>query len=127
MNQKKIISIVLPIYNEEQNIPTMYKGITEVCKKLIDRYEYEVIMVNDGSRDQSWKNIKEICTKDTRVRGVCFSRNFGKELALSAGIDICKGDCVITLDADGQHPIEKIYDFISCWENGYEIVYNVRQ
>lgn len=84
-------------------------------------------MVNDGSTDKSWHAIKDVCSKDTHVKGLYLSRNFGKELALSAGIDGCTGDCVITLDADGQHPVEKITDFISYWEQGYEIIYHIRQ
>jgi polyisoprenyl-phosphate glycosyltransferase len=105
----------------------MYREITDIFKNALQEYNYEIIMVNDGSQDQSWEAIKHICKTDTRVVGVYLSRNFGKELALSAGLNICTGDCAITLDADGQHPVEKIPEFISFWESGHEIIYGIRE
>lgn len=126
MGHKKIISIVLPIFNEEANISYIYQELVTTLSAVQERYSYEIIMVDDGSSDKSWSTIKQISEVDKNVVGVHFSRNFGKEIALSAGIDTCVGDCVITMDSDWQHPIEKIYDFLSYWEQGYEIVYNIR-
>jgi dolichol-phosphate mannosyltransferase len=126
MNQQKTISIILPIFNEEKNIALIYTEIVDIFKSILQKYTYEIIMVNDGSQDQSWKIIKDICERDKNVVGIYLSRNFGKELALSAGLNICTGDCAITLDADGQHPVNKIPDFVSLWGDGYEMIYNIR-
>ncbi|MFA6080439.1 MAG: glycosyltransferase family 2 protein [Candidatus Gracilibacteria bacterium] len=126
MINKKLISFVLPVYNEEKNIPYVYADLLEVLSRVSENYEYEIIFVNDGSRDKSWEIIHQIGLQDKKVKGLNLSRNFGKELALSAGIDAAGGDSVITMDADGQHPVENIHDFLRFWEEGYEIVYNIR-
>ena len=126
MEYKKTLSFVLPVYNEEENIVPIYSELLQVMKDLQGLYEYEIIFVNDGSTDKSWTVIAQLCRKDIHTHGVNLSRNFGKEIALSAGINESQGDCVITLDSDGQHPVEKIPDFLKYWEEGYEIVYNTR-
>ena len=123
---KKLISIVLPSYREEKNVPLIYRELSEVLQKISEKYEYEIIFVNDGSPDNTWEEILKLCEKDDRVKGVNLSRNFGKEVALSAGVDMASSDAVITLDGDGQHPVEKIPLFIEEWENGYDMVYNKR-
>jgi glycosyltransferase involved in cell wall biosynthesis len=100
MGHKKIISIVLPIFNEEANISYIYQELVTTLSAVQERYSYEIIMVDDGSSDKSWSTIRQISEVDKNVVGVHFSRNFGKEIALSAGIDACVGDCVITMDSD---------------------------
>lgn len=122
---KKLLSIVIPAYREEKNISYIYRELILVLDGLKD-YDSEIIFVNDGSPDHTWKEIEKVCEQDMRVKWVNLSRNFWKELAITAGLEHASGDAVITLDADGQHPVDKIPDFLKEWENGYEIVYNKR-
>ncbi|MDD2487614.1 MAG: glycosyltransferase family 2 protein [Candidatus Gracilibacteria bacterium] len=126
MENKKLISIVLPAYREEKNVPFIYKELQNVIKTISDRYDYEIIYVNDGSPDNTWLEISKLCAADSHVKGVNLSRNFGKEIALTAGVEKSNGDAVITIDVDGQHPVKYIPDFIEKWEQGFDIVYNVR-
>lgn len=125
MSHTKLISIVIPAYREEKNIPLIYDELVAILHPL-KWYDYEIIFVNDGSPDRTWQAIERLCDKDTRVRWVNLSRNFGKELALTAWLESTEGDAVITLDADGQHPVEKIPEFIEKWEEWYDVVYNKR-
>lgn len=123
MSQK--ISVVIPVYNEEKNIPLIRQEVTSVFLSL--PYEYEIIFVNDGSRDNSFLEIFKLSREDTHVKGLDFSRNFGKETALSAGCHVAFGDAVITMDADLQHPAALIPELIKHWEGGAEVVYTVRR
>lgn len=122
----KLISIVIPVFNEEQNTPLVFD---EVKKTFLTRpeYEFEVIFVNDGSTDNSLLEILKLSREDKRVKGLDFSRNFGKEPATSAGCHVAQGDAVITMDADLQHPPVLILKFLELWENGAEVVYTVRK
>lgn len=122
---KKTISIIIPIYNEEENIPYIYYALKEVWKQ-VPAYGYEYIFVNDGSCDTSARVIERYAKQDVCVKYVEFSRNFGKEMATSAGIEVSHGDAVIMIDADLQHPPELIPELIQKWENGAEIVVGVR-
>ncbi len=121
---KKMISVVIPAYIEWKNISYMYKEITNILDE--SKYNYEIIFVNDWSIDDTWDEIKKISKKDRKIKAISLSRNFWKEISISAWIDIAIWDAVITLDSDWQHPIEKIPDFIHYWEEGYDIVYNLR-
>ena len=126
--EKKLISLIVPVYNEEQNIVPMY----EACKKTMDRvpkYNWELIFVNDGSRDRSFEYITKLSHNDTGVKGIDFSRNFGKEVALTAGIQNCSenANAAIFMDADLQHPPELIPQFIEKWEQGADIVASIRK
>lgn len=127
-SEKKRISFVIPAHNEEVNLRIIHRNITSILENndLLKTYDYEIVFVDDGSRDKTAKEIERLCQKDQRVRGVIFSRNFGKEMALSAGLEYASGDAIITLDADGQHPVERIPEFLEKWEEGYHIVYNKR-
>lgn len=89
-------------------------------------YRWEIVLVNDGSPDRTWNEIEKLCNIDERIKWINLSRNFGKELAITAWLELAWGDAVLTIDADGQHPVEKIPDFIREWESGYDIVYNRR-
>ncbi len=120
---KKLISVVIPIYNEEENIPLIYRTLSEVFKRVRSRYDYQFLFVNDGSIDSSWQLIQSLAVQDTHVIGIKFSRNFGYQMALTAGHDAAHGDVVITIDADLQDPPELILDMIRQWENGFLIVY----
>ena len=122
----KKISIIIPAYNEEESLPMLYERL----KKLMDEiknYEFEVLFVNDGSKDGTIQIIKELREKDNRICYVDFSRNFGKEIAMIAGLDYADGDCVIFMDADLQDPPELIPELIKYWEEGYDDVYAKRK
>ena len=115
------ISFVVPIYNEEKGFRDFYtKMLLPELEKV--RYDYELILVDDGSSDGSLKIIQDLAEKDKRIKVLRFSRNFGKEIALTAGIREAIGDAVLTMDADGQQPPKLIHEFIRKWEEGGEIV-----
>ena len=122
----KLISIVIPAYNESAGINTFHTDILmpAVKKHLADNYE--VIYVNDGSSDDTLEKLSTIATKDKRVRVVNLSRNFGKEIATTAGIHQSTGDAVIIMDADGQHPPELMNKFIDRWQKGAQVVVGIR-
>ncbi len=123
----KLISIVIPAYNEEKNIPLLYQKITEIFDMLKNNYAYEIIFVNDGSLDSTINELEKLSQENESVKYIDFSRNFGKEIATSAGINHCSGDACILIDADLQHPIELIPQFIQKWEQGYEVIVGVRK
>lgn len=122
----RLISIIIPIYNEKENIFLIYKELARVFREVEDAYEAEFLFVNDGSEDESGKIIEELAKTDKRVKYIEFSRNFGKEIAVSAGFRFAKGDAVIMIDADLQHPPRLIPFFIEKWERGSEIVIGIR-
>jgi glycosyltransferase len=122
----KKISIIIPAYNEEESLPLLYDRLDKVISNL-ESYEFEMLFINDGSKDNTLKIIKELREKDARVSYVDFSRNFGKEVAMIAGLDYAKGDCVIFIDADLQDPPELIPELIKYWEEGYDDVYARRK
>lgn len=121
----KKISIIIPAYNEEESLPMLYERLNKLMNE-VKNYEFEVLFVNDGSKDNTIQIIKELRNKDERVCYVDFSRNFGKEVAMIAGLDYAKGDCVIFMDADLQDPPELIPELIKYWEEGYDDVYAKR-
>lgn len=114
----KKLSIVVPVFNEQENIHEFYRRVTEVMAPL--SYDYELLFIDDGSRDQSAAMIRELADKDPHVEGYLFSRNYGHQLALTCGLEHAKGDAVISMDGDLQHPPEMIPELISLWESGYE-------
>lgn len=122
----KLISVVIPVFNEEQNIPLVFEEVKKTFAAHPE-YDFEVIFVNDGSRDNSLLEILRLSREDHRVRGLDFSRNFGKEPATSAGCHQARGDAVVTMDADLQHPPMLILQFLELWEQGAEVVYTVRK
>jgi dolichol-phosphate mannosyltransferase len=124
-SEKKLLSIIVPVYNEEKNVPLFYERIQTVL--AISKHAWELIFINDGSQDRSLLELEKIARHDPRVHVLDFSRNFGKEIALTAGINSCHGEACIILDADLQHPIEKIPEFIKKWEDGAEVVVGVRE
>ncbi|EKE18539.1 MAG: hypothetical protein ACD_9C00301G0001 [uncultured bacterium] len=122
----KKISIVIPAYNEEKNIGLIYSKIKNVFFAYAEKYEFEMIFVNDGSTDGTLKEIEKLASADENVKYIDFSRNFGKEIATTAGINNSQGDACIMIDADMQHPAEIIPEFLSKWEQGAEVVVGVR-
>lgn len=124
MTQTAQFSIIAPVYNEEGNIQLLYDRICEVMDQT--QAPWEIIMVNDGSRDKSLELMTQLANQDSRVKIVNFARNFGHQIAVTAGIDYARGDAVILIDADLQDPPEVILDMIAKWREGFEVVYAVR-
>jgi dolichol-phosphate mannosyltransferase len=125
-------SIVIPLYNEEENVEELYKRLTftmdELCKNEgISKNLYEIILVNDGSKDRTWDLIKEIHQKDNRVKGINFSRNFGQHPAITAGLSYAKGNVIILMDGDLQDPPEEIPRLYKRFKEGFDIVYALRK
>lgn len=120
-----LVSIVVPAYNEAAGIEQFYASLRKVLAGALT-YRHEIIFINDGSTDNTLDILHAITKKDERVRLLCLSRNFGKEVATTAGINNAKGDALIILDADGQHPVELIPKFIGHWEAGNNVVVGVR-
>lgn len=118
------VSIVVPVFNEEENLAELHRRITEVMEGAGEAYE--LLLVDDGSRDGSWEIIEELAAADPRVWGLRFSRNFGHQMAFSAGVDHSRGDAVVIMDGDLQDPPELIPAFLARWREGYEVVYGVR-
>lgn len=122
MNNLKI-SIIVPIYNEEENIEIFFERLIKIVKK----YNYETIFVNDGSKDKSEEIIKKLCQKNKNIKLISFTRNFGHQMALYAGYNHSSGDAVISIDADLQDPPELIEKMIELWQKGAKIVYAKRK
>lgn len=118
------LSVVIPAYNEEGNVKKLYVSLVEVLQSL--GMTWEIIYTDDGSKDNSWKEITSLYNKDKRVKGLRLSRNFGHQYALLAGLSYAKGEAVITIDADLQHPPELIKELVSEWQKGNKIVHTVR-
>ena len=113
----KLITILIPCYNEEQSLPLLYKALNSVVE-TISGYEFEYLFINDGSKDNTLNILRNLHMQDKRVCYVDLSRNFGKENAMLAGFDYAKGDAVIIMDADLQHPPTLIPDMLNIWNNG---------
>ena len=122
----KKISIIIPEYNEKEAIPILYERLSYVIKSIAE-YDFEILFINDGSTDDSLEVIKILRKKDNRVNYINLSRNYGKEIAMMAGIDYATGDAVIFLDADLQDPPEVIPELIKYWKEGYDDVYARRK
>ena len=123
---KKLVSYVFPIYNEEGNIKLLHKTMSALLEKHAN-YNYELIFINDGSRDNSHNLLVEIAKKDKRAVVIDFSRNFGHQIAVTAGLDHASGDAVIIMDSDMQDPPAVSFDLIKKWEEGFDVVYAQRR
>ncbi len=122
----KKVSVVIPMYYEEEVAQICYDRVSEVLEKLKKEYDYEIIFVNDGSKDKTLSILKEIASKDNKVKIISFSRNFGHQAAVTAGIKEVSGDAIVIMDADLQDPPELIPDMLKLWEDGYEVIYGKR-
>jgi dolichol-phosphate mannosyltransferase len=120
-----VFSVVAPVYNEEETLPHFYRRVVDVMEGLGE--PFELVLVNDGSRDGSYRVMRELHARDPRVRAVDFSRNFGHQVAISAGLDHARGAAVIILDSDLQDPPEVIPELVARWRNGAEVVYAQRR
>lgn len=122
----KKISLIVPCFNEEDTVDAFYKKTVEVWQKL-NQYELEIVYVDDGSKDRTLQKIEKLHEKDNRVKCTSFSRNFGKEAAIFAGLHHVTGDAAVVVDVDLQHPLEKIIEMAALWEQGYEVVEGVKE
>ena len=127
MNQKKLISICVPVLNEESNIKLLYEQLTKVINDEKDKYNFEIIFTDNHSTDNTWELIKAISIKDSMVKGLRFSRNFGFQRSILFNYQNSKGDAVVQIDADLQDPPHIIQDFLRKWEDGFLVVYGVRK
>lgn len=116
----KLLSVIIPAFNEERLIGRAALAVSEVLGRA--GIKYELIFVDDGSRDATWEMIERTCAEDARVRGVGFSRNFGKDRAIFAGLSRARGDAAVVMDCDLQHPPELICDMYKLWQEGWEVV-----
>lgn len=121
-----LISVVVPVFNEESGIIHFHESIIGALEKIEDT-RFEIIYSDDGSTDQTARILHQIAKRDSSMRIVSLSRNFGKEYALTAGISQARGDAVITIDGDGQHPVTMIADFVQKWHEGAQVVVGVRK
>lgn len=122
----KKISLVIPMYYEEEVAEECYEKVVEILKTLTN-YEYEIIFVNDGSRDKTSEILEEIAKKDKQVKVLSFSRNFGHQCAVTAGLKYVTGDVIVIIDADLQDPPELIPEMLKLWEQGNEVIYGKRK
>ena len=123
----KKVSVVIPMYYEEQVAEECYKRTSKVLKEISDKYNHEIIFVNDGSKDRTLSILEEIAKKDEHVKIISFSRNFGHQAAVTAGLKYVTGDAIVIIDADLQDPPELIPEMLKKWEEGYEVIYGKRK
>ena len=125
MLESPLISVIVPVYNEEVVINEMYSRLTKVLET--GEINFEIIFINDGSTDHTFSVLKQLCDQDKRIKLISFSRNFGHQIAITAGMDRSSGKAVVVIDADLQDPPEVIIDMVKKWQEGYNVVYGVRK
>ena len=121
---RKLLSLIVPVFNEEDVIDVSFARMDAAMRAL--PYEYEIIYVNDGSRDTTMAHLRSIAAENPQVRVLSFSRNFGHQLAVTAGMDAARGDALVIIDVDLQDPPEIIAELVKAWENGADIAYGKR-
>ncbi|MBQ1448107.1 MAG: glycosyltransferase family 2 protein [Erysipelotrichaceae bacterium] len=121
---KEVLSIVIPAYNEEGNIERTTRVLSGLMES--EKINYAIYYVDDGSKDKTWEQIEAIARENKRVKGIHFSRNFGKEAAMFAGLEMVAGDCAVVMDCDLQHPAETVIKMYHMWELGFEVVEGVK-
>lgn len=122
---KKLLSIVVPCFNEDEVISETFKRLNNFCQELKD-LDVEIIFIDDGSKDRTLELLKKYAAEDSRIKVICFARNFGHQIAVTAGIDAALGDAVVLIDADLQDPPEVVHQMIDKWKDGYDVVYGTR-
>ncbi|MDL2310931.1 glycosyltransferase family 2 protein [Peptostreptococcaceae bacterium OttesenSCG-928-C18] len=120
----KLLSIVIPAYNEESNVGLIHNEIEKIMS--VENINYEIIFVDDGSKDKTWNSILEQSQLNKNIKGIKFSRNFGKESAIFAGLNSAKGDCCAVIDSDLQHPPETLIKMYRLWEEGYDVIEGIK-
>lgn len=121
--EKELLSFVIPCYRSEKTLENVVKELTAEIGKRGGSYDYEIYLINDCSPDNVWEVIKKLCAEDPKIHGVCFSKNFGQHAALMAGYSFCRGRIIISLDDDGQAPVESVYDLVDKINEGYDVVF----
>jgi polyisoprenyl-phosphate glycosyltransferase len=127
MNPHALLSVVVPIYSEEKVIPEFYRRTKNVLAELGNRFDHEILFIDDGSTDGSSALLKELSEHDPQVKVVSFSRNFGHQFAITAGLDYARGDVLVIIDGDLQDPPEVIPEMLRKWEEGNKVVFGVRE
>ena len=127
INNRQVISIICPIHNEEETIPIFYDRFFKMIEPLSSKYDFELIFTNNRSEDDSLKIIEEYCKINTQVKVITLSRNFGYEASVMCGLTYATGDAIGIIDVDCEDPPEMIPKFINEWENGYDIIYGIRE
>lgn len=120
-----LVSVITPVFNEQESLPVFFERVTAIMESMGE--PYEIIAVNDGSKDKSAEIIREHCKNDPRIKTVEFSRNFGQQAAFLCGLEYCSGKCAILIDADLQDPPELFPEMLKKWREGYEVVHGVRK
>lgn len=120
-----VCSVIVPMYNEEAVIPETYRRLTSAMEAFGE--SYEVVFINDGSKDKTREMLKELCKSDKRIKVIDFARNFGHQIAITAGMDYAAGECMVIIDGDLQDPPELIPDMVKIWRSGYDVVYGKRK
>lgn len=123
----KLLSLVIPLYNESQSFRYLREALAAFCRRVEDRYRIEIVLVNDGSRDDTWAQIMDYAQADRRVKGVGLSRNFGHQTALFCGCEFATGDAIISMDGDMQDPPEVALEMIARYESGADVVFAIRK
>jgi glycosyltransferase involved in cell wall biosynthesis len=126
MPDKKLITILVPVFNEEQNVEPLHDALQPVMEQVADRYDFEILFTDNHSTDHSFAAIERLAARDRRVRGLRFSRNFGFQRSILTGYLNARGDAAVQIDCDLQDPPSLIVEFIRKWEQGYRVVYGVR-
>jgi dolichol-phosphate mannosyltransferase len=126
MSQGKLISVVIPVFNEIDVIDACYQRLSGVMQ-AIDGFDYELVFIDDGSEDATHERLLELHHRDSHLKIVRFSRNFGHQIAVTAGVDEATGDAIVIIDADLQDPPEVIPEMVARWQEGYDVVYGVRK
>jgi dolichol-phosphate mannosyltransferase len=121
----QLISLVVPVFNESEVLPTFYAR-SSAALAAIPGHDYEILFIDDGSRDDSYRQLTAFAAENPRVRVLKFSRNFGHQIAITAGLDNARGDCVVVIDADLQDPPEVVGPMVEKWREGFDVVYGVR-
>jgi dolichol-phosphate mannosyltransferase len=119
------LSVVIPCYNEQDSLPELYNRVAAACSSQVGG-DYEIVLINDGSRDRTWAMISELARQDHRVVGIDLSRNHGHQLALTAGLSLCRGERILIIDADLQDPPELLPDMWALMDQGADVVYGQR-
>ncbi len=123
----RLITIVIPLYNEEESFPQLQLRLDNLLTKLEMRYRVEILLIDDGSKDKTWSLIERYASQNPRIRGISLSRNFGHQSALFCGYELAAGDAIISMDGDLQDPPELVSQLLEKWEQGFEIVFAVRR
>src|SRR5712672_3398133 len=123
----KLLSIIVPVYNEEANVEPLYDAVNRTLENIADRYRWEFIFTDNCSRDRTFERLDQLAARDPKVRIYRFTRNFGFQRSILTGYRLARGDAAVQIDCDLQDPPELILDFVRLWEAGYKVVYGVRK